>query len=139
MPLLFSYGTLQQEKVQLSTFGRRLKGERDELPRFEQSLVRIEDPKVAAAIGQTHHANVKFNGNEESRGPARRSRSLTLSSPASTSTKQPSYIGELLQCPRQTNKRGCTSTQTEGPMSYERRLQCDGSLSRTGEDDDGSS
>jgi len=69
MPLLFSYGTLQQEKVQLSTFGRRLDGQKDELPRFEQSLVRIEDPKVAATIGQTHHANVKFNGNEDSRVP----------------------------------------------------------------------
>jgi gamma-glutamylcyclotransferase (GGCT)/AIG2-like uncharacterized protein YtfP len=66
MPLLFSYGTLQQEKVQLSTFGRRLDGHKDELPRFEQSLVRIEDPKVAATIGQTHHANVKFNGNNDS-------------------------------------------------------------------------
>jgi gamma-glutamylcyclotransferase (GGCT)/AIG2-like uncharacterized protein YtfP len=66
MPLLFSYGTLQQEKVQLSTFGRRLNGHKDELPRFEQSLVRIEGPKVAATIGQTHHANVKFNGNNDS-------------------------------------------------------------------------
>ena len=26
MPLLFSYGTLQQEEVQLSTFGRKLEG-----------------------------------------------------------------------------------------------------------------
>ena len=26
MPLLFSYGTLQQEEVQLATFGRRLDG-----------------------------------------------------------------------------------------------------------------
>lgn len=33
MPLLFSYGTLQQEDVQLATFGRRLEGRRDELPR----------------------------------------------------------------------------------------------------------
>jgi hypothetical protein len=41
MPLLFSYGTLQQEDVQLSTFGRLLHGQRDELPGFEQSFVRI--------------------------------------------------------------------------------------------------
>ncbi len=67
MPLLFSYGSLQQEDVQLSTFGRRLDGERDALLRFEHSLVRIEDPRVAAAIGRTHHANILFNGNEESR------------------------------------------------------------------------
>ena len=44
MPQLFSYGTLQQEDVQLSTFGRLLQGRRDELPGFEPSLVRIEDP-----------------------------------------------------------------------------------------------
>lgn len=69
MPLLFSYGTLQQENVQLSTFGRRLNGERDELPGFERSLVRIEDPHVVATTGNTHHANAKFNGNEDSRVP----------------------------------------------------------------------
>jgi gamma-glutamylcyclotransferase (GGCT)/AIG2-like uncharacterized protein YtfP len=67
MPLLFSYGTLQQENVQRSTFGRRLHGQRDELPGFEQSFVRIEDPQIVAAIGRSHHANVKFNGNEDSR------------------------------------------------------------------------
>jgi hypothetical protein len=67
MPLLFSYGTLQQEKVQLSTFGRRLEGRRDELPRYELSSVKIEDPAVVAALGMTHHANVTFTGNEENR------------------------------------------------------------------------
>ena len=46
MPLMFSYGTLQQDNVQLSTFGRLLQGQRDELLGFEQSLVRIEDPQV---------------------------------------------------------------------------------------------
>ena len=66
MPLIFSYGTLQQENVQLSTFGRLLEGHRDELLRFEQALVRIEDPQVAATLGKTHHANAKFNGNEDS-------------------------------------------------------------------------
>ena len=67
MPLLFSYGSLQEEKVQLTTFGRRLNGQTDELPRFELSSVRIEDPQVVAAIGKTHHANVTFNGNDDSR------------------------------------------------------------------------
>ena len=67
MPLLFSYGTLQQENVQLSTFGRLLQGQRDELLGFEQSLVRIEDPQVVAASGKTHHANVTFNGRNDSR------------------------------------------------------------------------
>jgi gamma-glutamylcyclotransferase (GGCT)/AIG2-like uncharacterized protein YtfP len=69
MPLLFSYGTLKDEKVQLATFGRRLTGEHDELVGFEPSPVKIEDPLVAAATGKTHHANVIFNGLDESRVP----------------------------------------------------------------------
>ena len=67
MPLLFSYGTLQQENVQLSTFGRPLQGQKDELLGFEQSLVKIEDPQVVATSGKTHHANVTFNGRNDSR------------------------------------------------------------------------
>lgn len=67
MPLLFSYGTLQEENVQLSTFGRLLQGQRDELLGFEQSSVKIEDPQLAAASGKTHHANVTFNGRNDSR------------------------------------------------------------------------
>jgi hypothetical protein len=64
MPLLFSYGTLQQEDVQRSTFGRRLDGEHDQLPAYELTSVPIEDPQVAVALGRTHHANVAYNGNE---------------------------------------------------------------------------
>jgi len=67
MPLLFSYGTLQQEDVQRSTFGRLLDGQKDELPGFEPSLVRIEDAQIVAATGKTHHANVTFNGREDRR------------------------------------------------------------------------
>lgn len=69
MPLVFSYGSLQEENVQLSTFGRRLDGQRDELLRFEPASVRIEDPQVVARSGKTHHANVTFNGNDGSRVP----------------------------------------------------------------------
>jgi len=67
MPLVFSYGTLQQEDVQLATFGRRLQGQRDELPQFERSLVRIDDAQVVATTGKTHYANVTFNGRSDSR------------------------------------------------------------------------
>jgi len=67
MPLLFSYGTLQEENVQRSTFGRLLEGQRDELLGFEPSLIKIEDPQVVATIGKTHHANVTFNGRNDSR------------------------------------------------------------------------
>ena len=67
MPLLFSYGTLQQEDVQRSTFGRLLRGRPDALPAFEPSQVQIEDAALAAAIGRTHHANVTYNGRSDSR------------------------------------------------------------------------
>lgn len=63
MPQLFSYGTLQQEPVQIATFGRRLQGQPDSLVGFEQSLVEIEDPAVVATSGMTHHPIVKFTGN----------------------------------------------------------------------------
>ena len=67
MPLLFSYGTLQQEAVQLSTFGRLLHGQPDELVGFEQSLLKVEDPAFVASSGKSHHAIVTFNGRDESR------------------------------------------------------------------------
>ena len=67
MPLLFSYGTLQQPTVQLSTFGRLLHGQPDELVGFEQSLLKIEDPDFVATSGKAHHAIVKFNGRDDSR------------------------------------------------------------------------
>jgi gamma-glutamylcyclotransferase (GGCT)/AIG2-like uncharacterized protein YtfP len=67
MPLLFSYGTLQDEEVQRSTFGRLLQGQRDELVGFEPSLASIADPQVVSELGKTHHANVMFNGRDDSR------------------------------------------------------------------------
>jgi hypothetical protein len=69
MPLLFSYGTLQQEDVQLSTIGRRLVGRADELIGFEPSMAKLEDPRAVAEFGSTHHVNVTFNGSESSRVP----------------------------------------------------------------------
>ena len=60
--LLFSYGTLQDEHVQMSTFGRLLAGHTDHLPGFERSLVPIEDPQRVAQLGKTHHDNVTFTG-----------------------------------------------------------------------------
>ena len=67
MPLLFSYGTLQQEDMQLSTLGRRLTGHADALVGFEAALVRIEDRPVGASAGRTHHANAAFTGNRDHR------------------------------------------------------------------------
>ena len=67
MVLLFSYGTLQQEAVQLSLFGRRLVGHPDELIGFEQGLFEIEDPEFVATSGKAHHAIVRYNGRSDSR------------------------------------------------------------------------
>lgn len=67
MPLLFSYGSLQHENVQLSTFGRLLEGQADELVGFEQSTITLDDPQTLALTGKPQHLIVKFNGREESR------------------------------------------------------------------------
>jgi hypothetical protein len=67
MPLLFSYGTLQQETVQMATFGRLLRGHPDELIGFEQALLKIEDTQFVAVSGKAHHSIVKFNGRNDSR------------------------------------------------------------------------
>ena len=67
MAWLFSYGTLQQPAVQLSTFGRLLEGLPDELLGFERSVRKIEDPAFVASSGQAHHAIVRFNGRDDSR------------------------------------------------------------------------
>jgi hypothetical protein len=58
MPLLFSYGTLQHTDVQLTTFGRTLRGEADALPGFEPALLKIEGSVLPTITGGTHHANV---------------------------------------------------------------------------------
>ena len=62
--LLFSYGTLQLESVQLATFGRKLAGTADALPGFRESLVKIEDASVVATSGRTHHPIIRFTGSE---------------------------------------------------------------------------
>jgi gamma-glutamylcyclotransferase (GGCT)/AIG2-like uncharacterized protein YtfP len=69
MPLLFSYGTLQQQDVQRATFGRLLRGTADALVGFEQALVRIEDEAVLATSGRTHHPIVRPGGDDKSRVP----------------------------------------------------------------------
>jgi gamma-glutamylcyclotransferase (GGCT)/AIG2-like uncharacterized protein YtfP len=53
--LLFSYGTLQQEGVQIASFGRRLAGQADALPGWKQEMVEITNAQVLAASGKTHH------------------------------------------------------------------------------------
>ena len=66
MPLLFSYGTLQQKAVQVSTFGRRLAGKADALVGFERSFMTIRDPEFVKTSGKSQHAIVRFNGRTDS-------------------------------------------------------------------------
>jgi gamma-glutamylcyclotransferase (GGCT)/AIG2-like uncharacterized protein YtfP len=65
MPKLFSYGTLQQENVQLATFGRPLAGQADQLAGFIQSEIEIEDPEVVRTSGKTHHPMLVFTNQAE--------------------------------------------------------------------------
>ena len=57
--LLFSYGTLQDPKVQQANFGRRLTGQADALPGYSRRLVAINDPAVVALSGESHHPIVQ--------------------------------------------------------------------------------
>ncbi len=67
MPLLFSYGTLQQDGVQTATFGRLLAGSPDALVGYAQSMVKIDDADVVAKSGKTHHPIVAFTGKDADR------------------------------------------------------------------------
>ena len=60
---LFSYGTLQQEDVQLATFGRLLEGRVDALPGYATSLLEIRDAEVVKTSGKTHHLMARPTGN----------------------------------------------------------------------------
>jgi hypothetical protein len=67
MPLLFSYGTLQQPEVQLATFGRLLQGEPEEIVGFKQSVMHVEDPAFVATSGKADHAILRFTGHGDDR------------------------------------------------------------------------
>jgi hypothetical protein len=62
--LLFSYGTLQSEDVQVATFGRRLGGRSDALLGYAVTSIPIKDPKVALQTGQSHYRNIQLTGND---------------------------------------------------------------------------
>lgn len=53
--LLFSYGTLQLEKVQLESFGRKLIGHKDVLKGYKLGQLQITDKDVLAKSGQEFH------------------------------------------------------------------------------------
>src|ERR1041385_5563293 len=57
--LLFSYGTLQKRDVQISHFGRELRGREDALPGHTRRVMAVPDPAVADLIGESQYANVE--------------------------------------------------------------------------------
>lgn len=59
---LFSYGTLQQEDVQMTILGRRLAGRPDALAGYATSTVEITDPAVIATSGKSRHSIVRHTG-----------------------------------------------------------------------------
>lgn len=63
MEKLFSYGTLQQDNVQIDTFGRLLKGEKDRLVAYQMDEIRITDPAVLKASGKEFHPILRYTGN----------------------------------------------------------------------------
>ena len=83
MPHLFSYGTLQQESVQLESFGRALKGKPDVLPGWRREMVEIIDAEVFCLSGERFHP-ILVPGEERyrrnSRHGVRRSASMRTSS-----------------------------------------------------------
>ncbi len=60
--LLFAYGTLQAEAVQLSVFGRRLDGQPDALVGYRLRTVRIEDEEFVKTSGTADHRSLEFTG-----------------------------------------------------------------------------
>ncbi len=62
--LLFSYGTLQLEKIQLENYGRTLKGTRDRLIGYTTEKTKITDTTVLAKSQLDHHPIAIKSGNE---------------------------------------------------------------------------
>src|SRR5215470_9633653 len=67
MEYLFTYGTLQLEEVQLSTFGRKLGGKPDALVGYRLVSIKILDEDFVAKSGTADHRNLQFTGNASDR------------------------------------------------------------------------
>ena len=65
MEMLFSYGTLQDEKVQLATFDRKLSGTKETLLGYKLSKVKITDKAVIKTSGKDIHPILKKSDNVE--------------------------------------------------------------------------
>jgi gamma-glutamylcyclotransferase (GGCT)/AIG2-like uncharacterized protein YtfP len=60
---LFSYGTLQTESVQLSTFHRTLEGSPDALVGYRLQMIQITDQEFVTTSGAEYHRNLEFTAN----------------------------------------------------------------------------
>jgi len=60
--LLFAYGSLQLDTVQLANFGRLLEGAPDFAPGYRLSTIMIDDPAVVAASGSAEHRIIAASG-----------------------------------------------------------------------------
>lgn len=67
MPLIFSYGSLQQDAVQLANYGRVLRREPDELIGWVRTQIDVPKSHKAAAAGISHYANVERSPDSVSR------------------------------------------------------------------------
>ena len=67
MPLIFSYGSLQEEAVQLSIYGRVLSGEADALHGWVRTRIEVPKWHKAASSGTTHYANIECSPQSASR------------------------------------------------------------------------
>lgn len=63
MPILFSYGTLQLEKVQIESFGRKLTGSKDFLTGYLIEDIEIQDTEVLRKSGKKYHPIAIKTGN----------------------------------------------------------------------------
>ncbi|MDA8990438.1 gamma-glutamylcyclotransferase [Opitutales bacterium] len=62
MENLFSYGTLQMERVQVETFGRKLSGKKDTLSGYALAKVKITDESVLAKSETSFHPILRYTG-----------------------------------------------------------------------------
>ena len=65
--LLFTYGTLRHDDVQLDTFGRLIEGSDDELVGYVLDDAPIDDPRVVALSGLAIHAIARATGDDADR------------------------------------------------------------------------
>jgi gamma-glutamylcyclotransferase (GGCT)/AIG2-like uncharacterized protein YtfP len=64
MENLFSYGTLQMERVQLELFRRTLKMEPDALVGYKKEKIKIKVESVVNLNGEEEHVIISYTGND---------------------------------------------------------------------------